>query len=107
MGAKIDGVYLIATMPGRHSGDQVHKVKKTPAPSFYFLFYCVFESYSQHNGPGASDPSQQGVSRQNVDVKISAYDLAHTFFPAWEQTVGSCATCGHALGVMCSYSESV
>ena len=25
-------VYLIATMPGRHSGDQVHKVKKNAAP---------------------------------------------------------------------------
>ena len=35
MGGKIDFVYLIAT---RHSGDQVHKAKKTAAPSF--LFYC-------------------------------------------------------------------
>ena len=31
---KIDFVYLIATMPGRHSGDQVHKVKKNAAPPF-------------------------------------------------------------------------
>ena len=34
---KTDFVYLIAAMPGRHSGDQVHKVKKTAAP--LFLFY--------------------------------------------------------------------
>ena len=33
-GEKSDFVYLVATMPGRHSGDQVHKVKKTAAPSF-------------------------------------------------------------------------
>ena len=29
-GVKIDFVYLIATMPGRHSGDQVHKVDVHP-----------------------------------------------------------------------------
>ena len=34
MGQKIDFAVRLATMPGRHSGDQVHKVKKTPAPSF-------------------------------------------------------------------------
>ena len=39
MGQKIDFVYLIATMPGRHSGDQVHKVKKTAAPLFLFFRY--------------------------------------------------------------------
>ena len=33
MGEKVDFVCLIATMPGRHSGDQVHKIKKTAAPS--------------------------------------------------------------------------
>ena len=27
MGEKIDFVYLVAAMPGRHSGDQAHKVK--------------------------------------------------------------------------------
>ena len=37
MGQKIDFVYLIATMPGRHSGDQVHKVKKNAAPLFLNL----------------------------------------------------------------------
>ena len=36
-GEKIDFVCLIATMPGRHSGDQVHKVKKTAVPLFYIL----------------------------------------------------------------------
>ena len=37
MGQKIDFVYLTATMPGRHSGDQVHKVKKAAAP----LLLCL------------------------------------------------------------------
>ena len=39
MRGKINCVYLIATMPGRHSGrhsgDQVHKVKKNAAPFFF------------------------------------------------------------------------
>ena len=42
---KIDFVYLIATMPGRHSGDQVHKDKKNAAPPF--LTYCP----SRYHGP--------------------------------------------------------
>ena len=37
-GRKIDFVYLLATMSGRHSGDQVHKAKKPAAP--LFLIYC-------------------------------------------------------------------
>ena len=36
-GTNIDFVYLIGTMPGRHSGDQVHKVKQVAAPSFDIL----------------------------------------------------------------------
>ena len=36
-GVKVDFVYLIATMPGRHSGDQVHKVKKAAAPSLFYF----------------------------------------------------------------------
>ena len=36
-GAKIDFVYLIAAMPGRHSGGQVHKAKETAAPLFDIL----------------------------------------------------------------------
>ena len=39
MGQKTDFVYWIATMPGRHSGDQVHKVKKTAAPLLLY-FTC-------------------------------------------------------------------
>ena len=45
-------------------------------------------------GPGSTDPSQEAVKRTNIDVKVSAYDLAHTFFPAWEQTIKE----GKALG---------
>ena len=36
-GAKVDFVYLVATTPERHSGDQVHNVKKAAAPSFPFF----------------------------------------------------------------------
>ena len=47
-GGAIDFVYLRSgtTMPGRHSGDQVHKVKKTAAPSFLLpevYLTCRFE----------------------------------------------------------------
>ena len=31
---KLDFVCLVAAMPGRHSGDQVHKVKKMPRHVF-------------------------------------------------------------------------
>ena len=54
------------------------------------------ESYSQ---PGSSDPAQQGEQRTNLDVRISEYDLAHTYFPGWEQTIKE----GKALGVMCTF----
>ena len=37
MWEQVDCVHLIATVPGRHSGDQVHKVKKTAAPLFHVL----------------------------------------------------------------------
>jgi beta-glucosidase-like glycosyl hydrolase len=40
------------------------------------------------------------VNRQNVDVKVSAYDMANTYMPAWEMLVKT----GKALGVMCSYN---
>ena len=42
MGQKVDFVCLVATMPGRHSGDHVHKVKNTAAPFFY-----IFENWLQ------------------------------------------------------------
>ena len=37
MGEKVDFVYLIAIMPGRHSGDRVRKVKRAAAPLFHIL----------------------------------------------------------------------
>ena len=40
----------------------------------------------------------RGCGRHNVDVAVSAYDLAHTYMPPFEQTVKQ----GKALGVMCS-----
>ena len=42
-------------MPGRHSGDQVHKVKKTAAPSF-FIFYAQSQ---RTNVAGAADALAQ------------------------------------------------
>ena len=41
-----------------------------------------------------------GVQRYNVDVKVSAYDMANTYMPAWEMLVKD----GKALGIMCSYN---
>lgn len=42
-----------------------------------------------------------GVTRHTYDANVSAYDLANSFFPAFETTVKT----GGALGVMCSYNE--
>ena len=44
--------------------------------------------------------SYEDVDRYNVDVKVSAYDMAHTYMPAWETLVKE----GKALGIMCSYN---
>ena len=63
----------------------------------HYFAYSI-ESWSS---PSSADPAQQDVQRYSVDVKISAYDLAHTYFPAWEQTIKQ----GKALGVMCTYSD--
>ena len=43
-------------MPGRHSGDQVHKVKKNVAPLF-FLIDCIFR---RHNYTVLVSPSVNG-----------------------------------------------
>ena len=96
----VAGSYGSAYTRGLQQYTGTEKVVQSVVTLKHYFAYSI-ESYSQ---PGSADPAQQGVSRQNVDVKISAYDLAHTFFPGWEQTVGSCPTCGHALGVMCSYN---
>lgn len=39
-----------------------------------------------------------GLGRHDVDVAVSAYDLAHTYMPPFETAVKQ----GKALGVMCS-----
>jgi beta-glucosidase-like glycosyl hydrolase len=41
-----------------------------------------------------------GVTRTNVDVNVTAYDLADTYMPAWKASIVD----GGALGVMCSYN---
>ena len=65
MGEKVDVVYLIATMPGRHSGDQVHKVKKTAAPLFLLFtasgaslfvdFLVIYRAWERCTVPGVQD----------------------------------------------------
>eukprot|EP00051_Salpingoeca_urceolata_P030149 m.492197 g.492197 ORF g.492197 m.492197 type:complete len:824 (+) comp31802_c0_seq1:8-2479(+) len=45
--------------------------------------------------------SFNGYTRHNYDAKVSAYDLAASYFPAFEHTVRE----GGALGIMCSYNE--
>ena len=85
----VAGSYGSAYAQGLQQYTGVEKVVQSVVTLKHYFAYSI-ESHSQ---PGSSDPAQSGVNRQNVDVKISAYDLAHTFFPAWEQTVGSCPTC--------------
>eukprot|EP00755_Sulcionema_specki_P029901 Sspe_Gene.93162::Locus_65868_Transcript_2_2_Confidence_0.667_Length_2346::g.93162::m.93162 len=41
-----------------------------------------------------------GTTRHNFDANVSAYDLASSYLPAWEETVGKAG----AKGVMCSYN---
>ena len=38
-----------------------------------------------------------GFTRKNINVNVSAYDLASTYMPAWEAVVRE----GKALGIMC------
>ena len=87
------GSYGSAYTRGLQQYTGTEKVVQSVVTLKHYFAYSI-ESYSQ---PGTTDPAQMGVSRQNVDVRISAYDLAHTYFPAWEKTVGSCEDCGHAL----------
>ena len=42
----------------------------------------------------------KNVTRYNVDVKVSAFDLASTYLVAWENLIRDAG----ALGVMCSYN---
>jgi len=44
--------------------------------------------------------SYHGTTRHNFDAKVSEYDLANSYFPAWEATIKE----GKAKGVMCSYN---
>ena len=62
-GEKIDFVYVIATMPGRHSGDQVHKVKKAAA-AIVFIFYRVRRrpQLSPRGRVGVEHPARRSVS---------------------------------------------
>ena len=50
---------------------------------------------------GTFDPEHGEISRHTINVDISDYDLADTYFPAFRKTVED----GGALGVMCSYNS--
>eukprot|EP00658_Telonema_sp_P-2_P016302 TRINITY_DN16320_c0_g1_i2.p1 TRINITY_DN16320_c0_g1~~TRINITY_DN16320_c0_g1_i2.p1 ORF type:complete len:586 (+),score=136.91 TRINITY_DN16320_c0_g1_i2:194-1951(+) len=68
----------------QYTGDE--EVVQSVVTLKHFLAYSI-ESY-------------HGVTRQMVDVKVSAYDMSATYTPAWEATIKK----GKALGVMCSYN---
>ena len=58
MGGKVDFAVRRsgATMPGRHSDDQVRKVKTTAAPSFFYIF-CL---QGGHAAAASREESSQG-----------------------------------------------
>ena len=86
----MSGSYGSAYTQGLQQYTGKEKVVQSVVTLKHYFAYSI-ESYSQ---PGSTDPSQEAVKRTNIDVKVSAYDLAHTFFPAWEQTIKE----GKALG---------
>ena len=86
----VSGSYGSAYTQGLQQYTGTEKVVQSVVTLKHYFAYSI-ESYSQ---PGTTDPAQQDVQRYSVDVKVSAYDLAHTYFPAWEQTIKE----GKALG---------
>ena len=61
MGNKVDFVCLAATVPGRHSGGQVHKVKKHAAPLVGMVYLCLLyycNRYSAEDVVGSEDASR-------------------------------------------------
>ena len=78
------GMYGAAYTKGLQEGADP-KVRQATVTLKHWVAYSI-ESY-------------KGVTRHNVDVNVSAYDLANSYFPAWERTVKE----GGAKGIMCSY----
>ena len=84
MGQKLDFVCLVATMPGRHSGDQVHKVKKIAAPSFLYFRYRSGQAHLGLEDYGAArdvlraakalDPANASVQRalKQAETRLAA-----------------------------------
>jgi len=80
------GSYGTAYTQGLQQYTGVEKVVQSVVTLKHFLAYSI-ENYNS-------------VTRYSVDVKVSAYDMANTYMPAWEMLVKT----GKALGVMCSYN---
>ena len=91
----VAGSYGSAYTQGLQQYSGTEKVVQSVVTLKHYFAYSI-ESYGTNTT--SKDPAQQGVQRYNVDVKISAHDLAATYFPAWEQVIKE----GKALGVMCS-----
>jgi beta-glucosidase-like glycosyl hydrolase len=88
------GSYGSAYTQGLQQYTGTEKVVQAVVTLKHYFAYSI----EQYSSPTSKDPAEQGVQRYSVDVKISAHDLAATYFPAWEQTIKE----GKALGVMCS-----
>eukprot|EP01062_Namystynia_karyoxenos_P033258 TRINITY_DN2446_c0_g1_i1.p1 TRINITY_DN2446_c0_g1~~TRINITY_DN2446_c0_g1_i1.p1 ORF type:complete len:823 (+),score=272.37 TRINITY_DN2446_c0_g1_i1:81-2549(+) len=79
------GEYGLAYADGLQNGED-----KTVLQSIVTLKHWVAYSVESYHG----------TTRHNFDAKVSEYDLAASYFPAWETLVKQ----GGAKGVMCSYN---
>ena len=85
----LNGLYGTAYTQGLQQYTGIEKVVQAVVTLKHWLAYSI-EGSQLHRGCG----------RHNIDVAVSAYDLAHTYMPPFEQTVKQ----GKALGIMCSYN---
>jgi len=82
----VAGLYGSAYTQGLQQYTGVEDVVQSVVTIKHFLAYSI-ENYT-------------GVTRKNIDVKVSAYDMANTYQPGWKEVIMN----GKALGVMCSYN---
>jgi hypothetical protein len=85
----LNGLYGTAYTQGLQQYTGIEKVVQAVVTLKHWLAYSI-EGSQLHRGCG----------RHNIDVSVSAYDLAHTYMPPFEHTVKH----GKALGIMCSYN---
>lgn len=82
----LSGLYGIAYTRGLQEGSEYPRVIKSVVTLKHWFAYSV-EKYGE-------------VTRHNFDAKVSAYDLAATYFVPFEMTVKQ----AKPLGIMCSYN---